>query len=434
VPLLVVPLLVGASCAHGPAAPTAERASGPPLAGLVLPRAAGEGRALVVEGRMEGAPARVALEVAAPLSTATAGCFRTAPRGPGESVRVPLARGGHEVLPVVVLEGLRLGGRPVPRHLAGLREREGGCEVVLGADALAPYALQAAAAGGQVRLLASRPAEAWAAAPLPPGVERRVLPLTREPTTDRPLLTAQWRRGTEGLGALPFALATGEEGALLGAWAAADGGGAPDALELAPGFGLAHVRPQVDPRWAAASPAGLLGAEVWGRFTATVDVAGGALVLERPAPPEVAPPLEVSLEDAGTAGRRVRLVLWRALPRGGRVSVEGVGAGGEALGAACTVAFSFPPSGVGEGATRTLPPPGATPGGCAWDRVQGVRAGALEAGPLEGCAGVCTALPPSAGAGACRCREGTAPGAAGPSLPAPPEEPPPEAEPEDPQP
>ncbi|MCI0573594.1 MAG: hypothetical protein L0Y66_22880 [Myxococcaceae bacterium] len=291
--LVLLGLALLAACARnvGP-----ERDDGSALAGLRLPIIPGS-HALVVNGQVGDVPARVVLEVAAPMSLVSHGCFLKPPRGTGASVRIPQPRGGLLTAREVVVEGVRLGERRVPPFKAGVREGASGCEVVLGSDVLLPYALEVDPAERTVLLARSRPADALLESPAAPGEELHVIPLTREPTTDLLLLTARLTQGDSRLTG-PFILSTGQEDSSLASDAAAtegfeaDGASqriALDTLELAPDFALERVQPRVDAEWSNPGALGLLGADVWSRFRTTLDVKAGMLVLRRPAFPGAAP-------------------------------------------------------------------------------------------------------------------------------------------------
>jgi hypothetical protein len=315
----------------------------------------------------------------------------------------------------------------VPDFAAGLIDGKG-CLLVLGGDALTGLALEVSAGARTVTFRASAGAAAWLAT-VPPGDEVQALALTREPRHDWPLLAvrvtqgpahftgpllfsareprsrlyeapareAGLRPGLELLRGLPL-----PDGLALPAELEALRGFAVDEVELAPGFGVSGLALGLEAGAAPHAPLGVLGADVWGRFDAIIDLPANVVVLHRPRALSGgeraqcdrggAPSQEACFELHSRrveAGLEVALVVWRALPAGAHVTFDLTGV--EQPG--CKVGVTFPPTDRGRGSSHLLPwsrlrelLPSC---GEALSRATGVTPGLLEDGPLPGCPGVC---------------------------------------------
>jgi hypothetical protein len=390
------------------------------LVGLELPLAPAPSLRLLVEGRLDAQPALVALDPGQPASLISLGCGLEASTRSAARVTSPF--GGEAVLALVRVETLRLGGVLVTPFQAGLVEGAG-CRVELGDEVLKPLALEVHLAARTVRLLASRPL-AQSLAALPPGDEVQVLPVAREPRFDWPLVTVRvtqglrhlelpllfsarepWTRLYEGAvraaGLLPGrerlgGLALPAELALPEAVQRFQGLGL-DRLELAPGAAVEDLAVELEPGEAPRLPQGVLGADVWGRFEALIDLSQGVVLLHRPRlhPEGCERGGEVSLEACfqvvtrpAPGGFTLGAATWRPLPDGARLLLDLTG-----VEASCRVGLSFPPGDRGRSLQHVLPWGRLTEGlpGCpsSLASATALEPGLLEDGPLEACPGLC---------------------------------------------
>ncbi|MCP3138834.1 hypothetical protein [Pyxidicoccus xibeiensis] len=373
-------LLVGLMCLAG-AGCRRSTAAGPSrsqgFAGQTLPLLASPALRLTVAGRLGTRPVPVVLDVARPLSLVSRGCFPGEAPAPEGTVRAPEPAGGFRSWPVVPLPAFSVGPVVSPVRTAGL-SGEKACAVTLGADVLEPYALTVDPLRREVTFSASRPREAYAAeaAAADPAREVYVVELSREPLGDWPLLAARVRQGEADLTG-PFVLGTREPFSRLAVGPAEAQGLQPletaanlpartfavDAVEVSEGVGARPLVVEAAGRWASPSSLGRLGPDVWGRFTATVDAKGGALVLRRP---RVGPPAPASspgerrqcassdgtYSEEACYGLHVRRepdgsvsvsgAVYRDLPEGGRLHLEPVRPDGTRLEPGCGVGLSFP--------------------------------------------------------------------------------------------
>lgn len=394
------------------------------LSGLTVPLLTSPAFRLAVGGQLAGRPVTVHLEPGSQISLVSSGCAGVQPI----SARVRLADpfGAEKTLELARVDGLDLGSGGLPAFDAGLVAQEG-CLVVLGGDVLLGLALEVRAAARVVRFRPSAPRDAWLAT-LPPGDEVEVVSLTRDPRYDWPLVAvrvtqaqatftgvllfstreprtrlfeaparaAGLRPGLELLAGLPL-----PDGLELPKSLEAVRGFAVDRVELSLGAGVADVAVELEPGAAPHLPQGVLGADVWGRFDAIVDLTQGLLVLHRPR--VLTSGARTQCERDGQLGEDVcfevnqrqvpgatvvGLATWRALPEGGRISLDFVG-----VDPPCRVGFTFPPTDRGKSTLHELP----------WSRLREVmpacasslamatkiEPGLFQDGPLEECPGVC---------------------------------------------
>jgi hypothetical protein len=286
-------VVAGAGCHKG----TASGPSRPQgFTGQTLPLLASPALRLTVAGRLGTRAVPVVLDVARPLSLVSKGCFEGEPPPPEGTVRAPEPAGGFRSWPVVRLPAFSVGPVASPVRTAGL-SGERACAVTLGADVLEPYALTVDPLRREVTFSASRPREAYAAEARGSEAAREVyvVELSREPLGDWPLLAARVQQGTAELTG-PFVLGSREPFSRMALGPAEAQGLQPletaanlpartfavDAVEVAEGVGARPLVVEAAGRWDSPSSLGRLGPDVWGRFTATIDAKGGALVLRRP--------------------------------------------------------------------------------------------------------------------------------------------------------
>jgi len=426
-----------AACASTPGGSTrAERG----LVGARLPLIDAPARRLEVAGAVGSNPARVLLDVTRPLTLVAEGCLSgVAVAMSGEHIKVPSAAGDAEVYPALSLRELRVGGAALGAIKVGLVEGEASCRVWVGLDLLGDLALEIDPLRREVLMSASRPAEAYPLMEAAQDEAVGLVALSREPTTDVPLLPARLTLDTVGF-AGTFVLATAEESSTL--WlppgaveVTAELGEeamiAPSEIELVAGLPLKHAPLSVGAGSGSAVLGGL-GADTWGRFHAIIDVKARALRLSRPKSAAAA------CEDARCvrsavlkreAGPEGSVIVWGELARGGVATLQAVGPDGAPL---CELAVAFPPSGAGEGMAFPLSGADSPGAGCAAaaSRLEVVN---LALGNPASAEGVCVA---GALGGERRCRAGSARGreVAGSEVVESPEEEEELTEPEDPPP
>ena len=386
--------------------------------GLELPVAESASLAISVQGTVNGHPAEIQFEPASPLTVVGAGC---APEVSWREVVIPSVTGTPLVLPLGQVGRVELGGRTFTRVRAGVVERSG-CFLRFGSDVLAGKAVTVDPARRMLSVQASRPLPEWekeAAAP-PPGRERFLVRLEKHPTGDWPLLPARLTQGTHALDGA-FVLTFSQSTSALSR-AASDRAGfdpalpdpgeartvrplLPDAVALQPGLSLTNVVLRLDPDFRSSHVLGLLGADTWGRFRATVDAAAGALLLERvqvtAEPParcaggDTEAPSEGGCFALGSTGSSasVALAVHRDEPRGARVYVQPLSDDGTPVQSDCRLGFSLPPSDRGTALhfsgswkelARAFPECAAPLAGATrfrWERV--------ESGPSRECTGHC---------------------------------------------
>lgn len=413
------------------------RAALPPEPGDVLgpealPLVGSPALRLGVEGRVGDTPALVVLDVARPLSSASAACFPKGDPPVLRQVRVPRASGGSEQVPTVTLQSARVGARRLGTREVALGE-EPRCVLALGSDVLERYALRVDPWRREVALEAPRAREAWAEEALQAerrGDEAFLLTLTRDPVGDWPLVPAELRQG-EQRRAGAFVLGTREPFSLL-----ADAAGlAPerdakgtaravvvDRVTLSPGAEVAPLALEVGGgAWTSPAALGRLGPDVWGRFRAAIDVGAGVMLLTRPrvtddgrcTPLEGGAPREDAcyvLSARRAFGRlEVTGAVLRELPRGARVDVQLTGQDGQPLAPACRLGLTFP-EGARGASTQHLVPWGQllrTLPACAelFEAARDASIAGAEDGPAEGCPFLCaTVRERESGRGLCECQ------------------------------
>jgi hypothetical protein len=290
-------------------------------------------------------------------------------------VRVPEPTGGYSEWERVPLAGVRLASVSLGTLEVGLfAERE--CVVALGQDVLAPYALEVDPLRRELAFLPSRPRAAWAQERAPPGEELLLLELSREPTTDWPLVAARVRAGERELTGA-FVLGTREPFSRLAAAPARAAGLAPvpgqrrqafrvDAVALSESAYVAPALLEAGESWKHAGTLGRLGPDVWGRFRATLDFAGHTLLLRRPAQAERSRPgCGARGDEEGCYGLHVRRepdgrlavsgAVWRDLPRGGRLELEPTGTDASLARSACRLGLTFAPTSRGVNTQHVVP-------------------------------------------------------------------------------
>lgn len=398
------------------------------LNGLKVPLAPGPVR-LMTPGTVGAVAADVFFDVGSPLSTATAGCFPEA-RVEGQ-VETHFPDGTTRKLPELTLRTLSFGGiRHAPLKV-GVEEGKD-CDVVLGVNALTPWALKLDLAHRELTFLRSATRADYQARALDQsasGNETHLLELTRDPAGDWPMLAIRAKQNTETLTA-PFVLSTRDAvtrvsgPAVRGAGLKVgrelfDGLPVPDGislppsmavtdvvvtegLELAPGFGVTTHPLKLDEKWEGKSAAGVLGGDVWGRFDAVIDVQGQVLWLKRPRVLQSGNVQrcvrgETTGEEGcyelvarGTPeGLEAAVTLWRALPSGGRLYLDVPGEPAPP----CKIGMSFSAADRGSSAhflfpwgrlTESMPECAA-----ALKAAKTAQFSLYEDGPLTQCPGTC---------------------------------------------
>lgn len=408
--------LLAVACSSAPSGP-AQRPGGE-LSDLALVLVPGPSRGLEVEGSVGPNAARVLLDVTRPLTLVADGCLAGVEvASTGGKVEVPRATGGRDVYPEVALRGLRIGPRRLPARRVGVLEGQAECRVWLGLDALLPYALEIDPVQRRVFVVPSRPTEAYALMEAQQGEEVALASVSREPTTDVPLVPARVALETLGFTGA-FVLSTAEETSslLLPPGSLETSGGeegaagtelvVPESLELAPGFSLRHVSLRMA-EGETGAVVGRLGADVWGRFHSILDVKAGVLRLSRPrtsAAPCTSPSCVQAevLQRAGGA-REAVVALWGELSEGGVAHLQARDEKGAGL---CNLELWWPPSGAGESLALPLAGSEAMGSGCAAtaDTLVVTEVGVRAERP---CAGVCASVRAPQSPAQCVCRPGS---------------------------
>lgn len=410
------------------------------LEGLELPLLVGGGVHAEVAGSVGGVDARVFLDVAAPITMLSTGCF--GPELPKTTTFVRFLEPGGEwqEAPEIDLPPARLGDRRVGHRRVALYEDDDTCVLVLGSDVLIPYALQFDPERRTVRVLPTRPKGEYVDGS---GDDLMLVDLTRDPKTDWPLLAVRLRQGRTTLTG-PFVLSSALGQTRVGRQFAREAAlktgpdfvrelGAPenlplpksiganiyavDRVELTPDFGVRFVEVEASDEWKAQGVVGVLGGDVWGKFHATIDPAAGVLALRRPKllragsmqrcvrVPEGAsttsPPTPseaacfVLHQRPATKGEGLEMAatVWRELPKGARVYLDLIDAEGEELSTTCRLGLTFGRADRGVGAAHRLPWAGlaeAMPECAAvLSGAAGVRFSLWEEEGLEACPGQC---------------------------------------------
>jgi len=405
--LVAVLVVVSAGCATLKSGAVA----GQELIGLTARLSARSGPALslAVDGAAAGHPAVIRIDVASPLSRATAGCFGTSTPKSRGTVRFRRPWGAKAELPEAWLDGIELSGRRLGKKLVAVEQGDG-CDVWLGTDALGAVAMEVDPPAGTVTFTASRPRAGSTDA----------IDLDRDPTTDRLLLPVRLRFGDVELAA-PFVLSTADTRSSLGGSVAAaahlpdaDAYG-PSLLALSPGASLRYATLVTRHDWTSTAAAGELGADVWGRFKLRIDPAALTLQLVLPTTIEAGGRslctsskepscLGLRAEHTGDRGWRLSFSTGRDLPEGAVVWLD-LQHGSTAL--PCRAAFSVWPSDQGTSLAVELPSAGLKEAGCDADlqAATAVTPAAVdESGPEIACPGECLLLQRGSGGDfTCQC-------------------------------
>lgn len=216
-------------------------------------------------------PVEVWLESSRALTVVTSLCLAPTENPSAKTVRIPLAEGGFEILPLARLKSLTLEGVLLPESPVGVRKSREPCRVTLGMDVLEEYGLAVDPAVGTVSFLHSQAASSGEA-----------LELSRDPTTDLAMLPIRIH-SSGGDTVAPFVISTTEAQTSV----------SPDflrrfqplALELGPEIRVPPGRWKAAPNWGNKAAVGLLGTEVLGNFAFTLDFKAQRLTLRKPPEP-----------------------------------------------------------------------------------------------------------------------------------------------------
>ncbi len=401
-----------------------EGASGT-LEGLELPLLVTPALRVAVAGAVRNVSAVVEFDPGASISFVTKKCVAS----PDVESRAKIADpfGPDLVFDLTDVEGLTLQGVRLATFKAGLFDGSG-CKVVLGNDQLHGLALQLRVGARTLKLVPSRGAAGWLDA-IPAGDEAQVLPLTKDPKHDWPLLAlrttqgeasltssvlfsvreprtriyeqpareAGLKPGVELLQGLPL-----PEGVTLPPSLQSLRGFAVDRVELAPGFGVADAMIDLEPGAPPHGVQGVLGADVWGRFNTIIDVPGSVVVLHRPRllssgvraqcdrDGQLTEEACFEFSQRSTAkGLVLSAVVWRALPDGAHLTFDLIGGATSP----CRVGLSFSPTDRGRSTAHELPwqrlAKVLPTCGAALSQATRVEPSVLEEGALPGCPGTC---------------------------------------------
>lgn len=423
------------------------RVTGPPgvesLSGLSFPLASSPALRLVVFGAVQEVEAEISFDPSQPVSFVTSKCV--ADPSLVARVSVPDAFGPDETFPVTRVVGLRLEGIRFRTFEAAIASGKT-CVVVLGAPELKELAIEVSPVARTVHFRPSQTREQWAAEAEASGGDAQVFTLTKEPRFDWPLLPVRVRQGPARFDLTMLFSLREPRSRVFEDWAKATGlkaglelldglvlpeglelppelaqlKGYPwDALEVAPGFGLAVGSLEVEPGAPPHAVHGLLGADVWSHFFMVYDVGASVLVLRRPRV-FVSGPLarcerggvvseeacfEVSSVPSGD-GVDVTATVWRPLPQGAQLSLDLVGGTGT-----CRLGVTFSAGDRGRSTHHHFPWKTLSQSipscGEAFKGVTAVTPGLLEESPLQECPGVCAyARDALTGRMSCECQPG----------------------------
>lgn len=413
------------------------------LEGLTLPLASSPALRLVVSGTVDDIPAEITFDPAQPVTFITSKCVPNPTLT--ARVTVPDPFGPDETFPLTNLEGLRIGSA-LFRGLQAAVASGKTCVVVLGAPELRGLAIELNPALREVHFRHTQSRERWSTDAEASGDDVQVLPITREPRFDWPLLPVRLRQGPKRLDATMLLSLRDAKSRVYDQTARAAGlrpglelleglplpdgvtlppelsqlrGYAWDALELAPGFGLTDGSLEIEQGQPPHAAQGMLGADVWGRFSMTLDLGSDVLVLRRPrifvsgsraqcarggvSTEEACFEVHSQISDGGVD---VTATVWRPLPEGARLSLDLTGGTG-----ACHVGVTFSPGDRGRSTQHHFP--WARLGdsiprcGDAFVGVTDATPGLLEDGPMPECPGVCAwARDSFSGRMSCECQPG----------------------------
>lgn len=409
-----------ASCAH-----VKREGEVDTLLGLDEPLLPSPALRLVVQGQVGPNEAEVTFDPASQVSFVTSACV---PRPNVRArARVPDPFGPDEVYPIARLEEVQVGSLHLAPMEAALADGQT-CVLVLGAPELKGLALELDPARRRIKLRPSQAKEAWVVEAEASGDDAQVLTMTRDPKNDWPLLPVRVRQGPSAFeGSMLVSLRDSRsrifddaarlsglkpglelleglplpEGLTLPPELAKLKGYAFDAFEFAPGFGLKEGSLEVEAGSPAHAPAGMVGADLWGRFNLVYDVGTSVLVLRRPRVftsgsrttcARGAQTTEEGCFELNTItserGIEVTATTWSPLPNGAQLSLDLVGSAG-----ACRVGITFSPGDRGRSTQHRFPWPkmGESLPGCgdAFKGVTSVAPGLLEEGAMRECPGVC---------------------------------------------
>lgn len=423
------------------------RELGPPavdsLLGLTVPLQSSPALRLAVRAELDGQPAELSFDPSQSITFITSKCLAN-PQLTAQ-VKVPDAFGPDETFPTTRVAGLTVAGTRFRAFEAAVAAGKH-CVIVFGAPELQGLALEVSPAQRTVRFRASQSREQWSLEAQQSGEDAQVLTLTKEPRYDWPLIPVRIRQGpTQADVTMLFSLreprsrifdeaarAAGlrpglelldglplPDGVVLPPELAQLRGYAFDTLELAPGFGLKVGSLELEPGSPPHAVQGLVGADVWSRFTVSYDVGSAVVVLRRPrvfvsgtraqcerggvVSEEACFELQGSASDGGVD---FTAAVWRPLPEGARLSLDLVGGTGS-----CRLGVTFGPGDCGRSTQHHLPwkrLADSVPG-CAgaFEGVTAVKLGLLEESPLGECPGVCAyARDAATGRLSCECQPG----------------------------
>jgi hypothetical protein len=351
---------------------------------------------LSVDGAVGNVPAEVIFDVRTMMNSATTACFEGSPPTTGDEIRpASWSAGMTEMAPEVEVADLSFGGLRY-KTFRGVLVKSEQCEVTLGNELLLPWALSVDVAHRTVSFSRSRSREEWSAYALNPpkersGFESHVIELTKDPRTDAPMLPVRIRQHGDELVA-PFVLSTGAARSesfgvgLRKGFELLEGIELPEPLqvpselesfkgipyeaaEVAPGVGVRDgVFREMEAGGKGGPPwQGVLGADIWGRYDAVIDIKANVLLLQRPRVlasgthqrcdrggslnEESCYELEVEKAAHGLVATGT---IWRALPEGGRLHLDFVSDKGP-LSPPCRMGFTFSPTDRGDSTQHELP-------------------------------------------------------------------------------
>lgn len=435
---LAVLLIVG--CARG-SGPVAERS----LIGLDAPLIPGPGLRLAVAGQLAERPVEVLIDLSASMTVVTTGCLE-APMVSATRVKVVDPMGSDEVYQITRLVGLTVAGRRLVPFEAGLTEGAP-CMVVLGTDRLENTALEIDPSRRVVRFVPAQPKDAWLARAETLAGEVQVLELTKDPQHDWPLLPVRLHQGQHAFTGA-FLLSTRDRSSRifdglakaselkvtselldqlelppnveLPAELAVFQGLIIDQVELAPGVGAQNVSFSVAPGDPPLGVAGLIAADIWGRFETAIDLGAGVLLLHRPRLIAAGDRFRCARKDDGLSedacfelhqaktgqALSVTTTIWRPLRDGGRVYLDFPG-----VTPACRVGLTFDAGDRGRTTQHLFPWARLfeTMKPCAEALASAPQAslGLFEDSPLAECPGICAfAQDLRTGRVSCECQPG----------------------------